>query len=244
MPNGVPMAWLRGVVPPPAALRRLGAGGPVHRRRRLHDTPTSTSPTCRCSAATRPSRSCGRCAAAWRGATSSCCRPRTRSSCPRSSARRYAPPDVAVHAVGDAGQHRGDPGRARRSPAATRCCSSTASTTDTSTRRSSSSTTTAALVPEEGGLPADVTEHVRAGARSTTSTRSSGARGRGDVAVVITEPALTNNVGLLLPDDGFHAGLRDADPGDRHPARLRRDPYAGRRSGRAHRRCGASSPTS
>jgi glutamate-1-semialdehyde 2,1-aminomutase len=26
---------------------------------------------------------------------------------------------------------------------------------------------------------------------------------------VITEPALTNNVGLLMPDDGFHDGLRD-----------------------------------
>jgi glutamate-1-semialdehyde aminotransferase len=27
--------------------------------------------------------------------------------------------------------------------------------------------------------------------------------------VVITEPALTNNVGLLMPDDGFHDGLRE-----------------------------------
>ena len=27
-----------------------------------------------------------------------------------------------------------------------------------------------------------------------------------EVAVVITEPALTNNVGLLMPDDGFHDG--------------------------------------
>ena len=26
---------------------------------------------------------------------------------------------------------------------------------------------------------------------------------------MITEPALTNNVGLLLPDDGFHDGLRE-----------------------------------
>ena len=29
-----------------------------------------------------------------------------------------------------------------------------------------------------------------------------------DVAVVITEPTLTNNVGLLLPDPGFHDALR------------------------------------
>ncbi|MDH5312312.1 MAG: aminotransferase class III-fold pyridoxal phosphate-dependent enzyme, partial [Actinomycetota bacterium] len=31
---------------------------------------------------------------------------------------------------------------------------------------------------------------------------------RREVAVVITEPVLTNNVGLQLPDDGFHDGLR------------------------------------
>ena len=31
---------------------------------------------------------------------------------------------------------------------------------------------------------------------------------RRDVALVLTEPAITNNVGLLLPDDGFHAALR------------------------------------
>jgi glutamate-1-semialdehyde 2,1-aminomutase len=33
------------------------------------------------------------------------------------------------------------------------------------------------------------------------------------VAVVITEPALTNNVGLLMPDDGFHEGLREVTRG-------------------------------
>ena len=30
----------------------------------------------------------------------------------------------------------------------------------------------------------------------------------GDVAIVLTEPAITNNIGLLLPDEGFHAELR------------------------------------
>ena len=29
-----------------------------------------------------------------------------------------------------------------------------------------------------------------------------------EIAIVITEPVLTNNVGLLLPDDGFHEALR------------------------------------
>jgi glutamate-1-semialdehyde 2,1-aminomutase len=64
------------------------------------------------------------------------------------------------------------------------------------------------LVPEEGGLPHDVT-----GRTVVVPFNDLGALERalegGDVAVVITEPALTNNVGLLLPDDGFHAGLRD-----------------------------------
>jgi glutamate-1-semialdehyde 2,1-aminomutase len=31
-----------------------------------------------------------------------------------------------------------------------------------------------------------------------------------DVAVVLTEPAMTNNVGLIQPDNGFHEALRDA----------------------------------
>ena len=30
----------------------------------------------------------------------------------------------------------------------------------------------------------------------------------GDIAIVLTEPALTNNFGLILPDPGFHAELR------------------------------------
>ena len=29
-----------------------------------------------------------------------------------------------------------------------------------------------------------------------------------DVAIVITEPTMTNNVGLLLPEPGFHDALR------------------------------------
>ena len=65
-----------------------------------------------------------------------------------------------------------------------------------------------------------------------------------NIAVVMTEPAMTNNYGLVLPDDGFHDGLRAADPRDRHAARLRRDPHAGVRSGRPHRACGTSSRTS
>ena len=64
------------------------------------------------------------------------------------------------------------------------------------------------LVPEEAGLPHDVTTRTVLvpfndldALERALSTRQ--------VAVVITEPALTNNVGLLMPDDGFHAGLRE-----------------------------------
>ena len=44
--------------------------------------------------------------------------------------------------------------------------------------------------------------------RSTTRRRSPRALERRDIAIVLTEPAITNNIGLLLPDDGFHAELR------------------------------------
>ncbi len=63
------------------------------------------------------------------------------------------------------------------------------------------------LVPEETGLPAGVVEgtvlvpfnDVDALARALE---------RRDVALALTEPAMTNNNGLILPDEGFHADLR------------------------------------
>ena len=63
------------------------------------------------------------------------------------------------------------------------------------------------LVPEEAGLPKDIVDgtvlvpfnDVEALARVL---------GRRDIALVLTEPALTNNHGLILPDDGFHDALR------------------------------------
>jgi len=64
------------------------------------------------------------------------------------------------------------------------------------------------LVPEEHGLPADVTEHTVIVPFNDLEALE-GALGRGDIAVVMTEPAMTNNVGLMLPDEGFHAGLRE-----------------------------------
>jgi len=63
------------------------------------------------------------------------------------------------------------------------------------------------LVPEERGVPADTV------AGTVIVTFNDGAAlaralERRDVALVLTEPAITNNIGLLLPDDGFHAELR------------------------------------
>ena len=65
------------------------------------------------------------------------------------------------------------------------------------------------VVPEEAGLPANVTDNVVmvpfndvAALRSALETRR--------IAIVVTEPALTNFIGLLLPEPGFHETLRAA----------------------------------
>lgn len=65
------------------------------------------------------------------------------------------------------------------------------------------------LVPEEAGLPSTVTEHVTVvpfndldAVRAALATRR--------IAIVVTEPALTNFVGLAMPEPGFHEALRDA----------------------------------
>jgi glutamate-1-semialdehyde 2,1-aminomutase len=64
-----------------------------------------------------------------------------------------------------------------------------------------------ALVPEEAGLPRDVTR------RSVVvpfndADRLRAALERRDIAIVIAEPAMTNNVGLLMPERGFHDAVR------------------------------------
>ena len=64
------------------------------------------------------------------------------------------------------------------------------------------------LVPEERGLPAGVTQQTRIVPFNDEQALAL-ALERGDVALVLTEPALTNNFGLILPDPGFHATLRD-----------------------------------
>lgn len=64
------------------------------------------------------------------------------------------------------------------------------------------------LTPEERGLPASVTEQTRLVPFNDPQALAR-ALERKDIAVVLTEPALTNNFGLILPDDGFHKTLRE-----------------------------------
>ena len=64
----------------------------------------------------------------------------------------------------------------------------------------------------------------------------------GDVACVLAEPALTN-IGIVLPEPGFHERLRDGDARDRDAADHRRDAHALRRAGRLHAPRTGSSPT-
>jgi glutamate-1-semialdehyde 2,1-aminomutase len=65
------------------------------------------------------------------------------------------------------------------------------------------------LVPEETGLPHDVTSRTRVIPFNDAEALRAALAPR-DVAIVLTEPALTNNIGLLLPDPGFHEELRSA----------------------------------
>ena len=117
--------------------------------------------------------------------------------------------------------------------AATPSCSSAGSTTVTSTRGSWSEHGT--VVPEEAGLPANVTDNVVmvqfndvAALRSALETRR--------IAIVVTEPALTNfTSGSCCPSPGSTRRAMRRDQRDGHPARARRDAYPRGRPRRAHR---------
>jgi glutamate-1-semialdehyde 2,1-aminomutase len=63
------------------------------------------------------------------------------------------------------------------------------------------------LVPEERGVPADSVAGTVIVPFNDVAALGR-ALERPDVALVLTEPAITNNIGLLLPDEGFHAALR------------------------------------
>jgi glutamate-1-semialdehyde 2,1-aminomutase len=61
--------------------------------------------------------------------------------------------------------------------------------------------------PEELGLPKDVTRHTRVVPFNDADALLEALRPR-DVALVMAEPAMTNNHGLILPEPGFHGSLR------------------------------------
>jgi len=63
------------------------------------------------------------------------------------------------------------------------------------------------LVPEERGIPAAVTEGTVLVPLNDLEALA-WALERRDIALVLTEPALTNNFGLILPDPGYHEALR------------------------------------
>jgi len=63
------------------------------------------------------------------------------------------------------------------------------------------------LVAEERGLPRTATQGSAIIPFNDVDALAA-VLADGDVALVMTEPALTNEIGLLLPDDGFHEGLR------------------------------------
>lgn len=62
------------------------------------------------------------------------------------------------------------------------------------------------VVPEGGGVPADAIRHVRLVPYNDLEAVAR-ELGRGDVACVLAEAAITN-VGVILPEDGFHQALR------------------------------------
>lgn len=64
------------------------------------------------------------------------------------------------------------------------------------------------LLPEELGLPSDVAAHTVI-VPFNDDVALARALHRGDIALVLTEPALTNNFGLILPESGFHQRLRE-----------------------------------
>jgi glutamate-1-semialdehyde aminotransferase len=63
------------------------------------------------------------------------------------------------------------------------------------------------VVPEELGLPRNVASGTRVVPFNDVDALTRALEGR-DVALVLCEPAMTNNHGLILPEDGFHTDLR------------------------------------
>ena len=113
------------------------------------------------------------------------------------------------------------------SPGGPRSSCSTTATTARWTKRSSPSTTVCrarARQRRPAGRP-DLTTHV---IECNDLEALERALEPGDVACVLAEPALTN-IGIVLPETGYHDGAAPAHPRDRHAARHRRDAHHLRR---------------
>ncbi len=123
--------------------------------------------------------------------------------------RTVRPAALVVHADGDRREPLGDPARAARDRSSEGARSSPTATTARSTRRSRSPVPTAKpwRDPETSGrrYPLHLTTRV-AEFNDLASVES--ALAHGDVAAILTEPALTN-IGIVLPEPGFMAGLRE-----------------------------------
>ena len=154
------------------------------------------------------------------------------------AAAALRPALLAVRAHGDGRQPLRAAHRAPDPAPARRCSSSTGATTARSTRPSRSSARTARRSPKPGNVgpqvdPAETTVVVEF--NDLEGVRA--ALARGDVACVLTEPALTN-IGIVLPEPGFLDGPRAGLPRDGDAAHLRRDAHDLGRSGRLRRGLG------
>ena len=68
------------------------------------------------------------------------------------------------------------------------------------------------LVPEEGGVPSDVARHTRIVPFNDADALRAALEPR-DVAVLLAEPAMTNNHGFIPPLAGFHDSVRELTRG-------------------------------
>ena len=116
---------------------------------------------------------------------------------------------LVVHVVGHRREPLGDPARPAGQRQAQDPRASATATTGRSTRRSRSSDRTAATISRPGnvGAPVPLEQTTRVVPWNDLAAVEA-ALAHGDVAAILTEPAMTN-IGIVLPEDGFHTGLRE-----------------------------------
>ena len=206
MPNGVPMAWMRRLLPPPPDVDRGGPRRPHHGRRRphvrrlQHRRPVDVLRV-RAGAA-RPGRE--------------------RAASPRGN-QFLLPTEDSIVVSEELGRRFGLP-KWQYTSSATHANTEAIRVARVVTGRDKvlmfdgkyhghldealvELDDDGRLVPEERGVPADTVDGTVLVPFNDVAALER-ALERRDVAIVLTEPAITNNIGLLLPEDGFHAALR------------------------------------